>query len=172
MLPAQILRWLAIALASVVGSFVLAQSPAAATISFLYLPKGDRLHISYSRSGFIIIESAEFIYTNKGGGTFSVTEFVYDWKTTEWERHHRGRVFLDPGEPAKLDTLLDIYRTPRPGVFLGVGHTSYDRCRIEQWRGSRLIASEDLSTQALPPDVPAINFETMLAALRRDAARP
>lgn len=118
-----------------------------------------------------MIESAEFIYTNKGGGTFSVTEFVYDRKTTERERLHRGRVFLDPGEPAKLDALLNIYRTPVPQVFLGVGHTSYDRCRIEQWRGSRLIASEDLSKQVLPPDVPAINFESMLAALRRDADR-
>lgn len=168
--PAQALRRLIAATVSLLGALALAQSPA--RISFAHLPKGDSLHIAYSAAGCFSWEAADFIYTSAGGGMFDVTEIVFDYKTRERARMPRGRVFLDPGEPAKLDALLDLYRATPPKDMLTLIGPAIPSLHIEQRRGFRVIATEKLHDKQIPPHTPVLTFETMLDALRRHAAQP
>lgn len=168
---AQTLRWLTSAAAGLVAFLAHAQSPA--RISFVNLPKGDTLHVYYGAAGCFYSEAADFIYKgSRNGGTFDVTEIVYDYKNREKVRIPRGSVFLDSDEPAKLDALLDLYRAPLPeGLFTLIG-PAIPSLYIEQRRGFRVVATERLHDKQIPASTPVLAFETMLAALRREAARP
>lgn len=171
MLPRPTFRWLAIAIAGMLGSLAAAQSPAPAPISFVNLPKGDTLHVAYSAAGCFYSEAADFIYTSAGGGTFDVAEVIFDHKTQQRVRKPRGRVFLDPDEPAKLDALLDLYRATPPKDLITLIGPAIPVLYIEHRRGSRVIATEKLHDKQIPTSTPVLAFGTMLAALRREAAR-
>lgn len=163
--PAQTLRWLIAAAAGLLSCLSLAQSPS--SISFVHLPKGDSLHIQYSAWNCFLSEAAEFVY--KGGkiGVFTVTESVPRPSSSEWVPLSRGRVFLDPDEPARLDALLHWYRQSTYGNSGMFGITDIT-LRIEQRRGRRVIATEVLRYDRLSVDAPTLTFGAMLDALRSD----
>lgn len=160
---AQTLRWLTVVLAGVMGTLVFAQSPT--PISFANLPKGDTLHIRYSAWNCFLSEAAEFVY--KGGkiGVFTVTESIPQPLNSEWVSLSRGRIFLDPDEPAKLDALLKWYRESPYGNSDLFGVTDIT-LQIEQRRGARIIAIEFLRCNRLSMDAPTLTFGVMLDALR------
>ncbi len=167
---AKTLRWLIVAAASLVGSLAFAQSPA--RISFVNLPMGDTLHVYYGAAGCFYSEAAVFIYKgSRRGGAFDVTEVVSDYKNRKKVCVPRGSVFLDSDEPSKLDALLHLYRATPPEGLMTLTGPPIPSLYIEQRRGFRVIATERLHDKQIPASTPVLDFQTMLAALRRDADR-
>lgn len=166
---AQMIRWLALGIASLSGSLALAQSPA--PISFANLPKGDSLIVSYIVGqcfgpGF----EAEFLYTNRRSESFVVHRLDVSPKTKLRDRTHRthlGEIWLEKGETAKLDAFLDYCRNPsklkEDILYLSPGPPVFE---IKQLRNGNVIAEERFSyPEKLLPKGEVIDFNEMIKAL-------
>ncbi|MES2694988.1 MAG: hypothetical protein V4773_16065 [Verrucomicrobiota bacterium] len=156
---------LAALLASV--AFAAEQRP---LIRFSDLPQGDTLFIAYSASGCFTWEAADFTYTSRAGGSFTVSEFLHDPNLPRAPfRIYRGTVQLEPGDTAKLDALLALYRAPVPKDHLTLIGPAIPVLRIQQRRGSRVIAEEMLQDKQLAPTTEVLTFDAMLSSLRQAA---
>ena len=75
-----------------------------------------------------------------------------------------GLVWLERGEVAKLDRLLDHYRGPAvTDVTVLGGEVSI---RVQHRRGGQVLADENLTTWGSRPDHTMLTFGEMLAALK------
>lgn len=168
--PAQTLRRLAAAAAILLlGTLSLAQSSTA--ISFTCLPKEDSLVVTYTLGAcFGPGYEAEFLYTNHRSESFVVHQSDVSPKTKLRDGTHRtrlGDVWLDKGEPAKLDAFLDYCRNPsklkEDIICMSPGPPVFT---IKQFRNGRVVAEERFSyPEKMLPVGEVIDFNGMLKAL-------
>ncbi len=154
------------------GATFASAAPSAPTkIRFTDLRAGDTLQVYYWAVGCWDSEGADFTFSPEGHGRFAVTEHVRtNDPLNRWQPMPRGFVFLEAGECAKLDRLLDCYRTPpAPDAVLLTG-PMIPAVRLRLVRGRRIVAEEQLQQTGYPGQ-DLLTFGEMLQALRVHAKR-
>lgn len=159
-------------LLAILTTLVAGAAPTPKPIRFAQVQPGDTLVVHYSAVGCFYSEAAKFVFSPRQHGQFVVTESV---RSVDVPGAHdplgRGTIYLEAGEVAKLDRLLDRYRQPRDPKLITLIGPAIPVLHLQLRRGGRIVAEENLHPQAPFDDDDVLTFGTLLRALREDARR-